>query len=242
MMLYFAAVTGYGFYSYHSNKASTLKNIDEKLILIASGIKRSLPKGFHDRAMEKDSISKIEDSNNVLALSDYLKKTDVMPTGILRVFTLVKKDGKVYYTSSSKTEKELELAIETPYFLSYDDASIEVISAFESDDPTFVSEKSKWGCLRKILIPEKSLKGIPYLAGVDIDIMQVEKKLNKHFWSSTAICTIFIILVIPLIFLFKRSEKEHVEEFENLKEMLHQKSMHRTTKIEEKINEYIRKK
>ena len=241
-MLYCAAVIGYCCYSYHSNKRETLNGIDEKLILIASGIKRSLPKDFHDRAVDKDSISKIQDSNNVLALSDYLKKTDVMSTELLTVYTLVKKNGIIYYTSSSKQEKELKVAIETPYFLSYDDASLEVLSAFDKSEPTFVSESTQWGCLRKVLIPEYSPKGKLYLSGVDIDIMQVENKLNKHLWMSIGICTAFILLIFPFIILYRRSEKEHIEEFKSLKELLHQRSMDRTTKMEKKINEYINKK
>ena len=61
MALYVLVVLGYGLYSYKSNKAETLRNTDEKLFLVASGIKRSLSDDFHDRAVSKNSIPKIEE-------------------------------------------------------------------------------------------------------------------------------------------------------------------------------------
>jgi hypothetical protein len=230
-------IVAYGFYSYNLNKSETLRSIDEKLALVAAGIKRSLADDFHDRAISEKSISQEENRKNSLALSDYARKTHVM-----RVYTLIKSEHTLYYTSSSQATEELVDAFDPLFFISYDEAPSEVPEAFDKLDATYISERNKWGASRKVLIPEVSPKGKRYLAGADIDIKEVDAKLKKHLWSSIAISSLFILLAVPFVFLFRKTEKEHIEEFESLKDMLHQKSMDRTTRIERKINEFIDKK
>ena len=237
MALYFIVTLGYGFYSYNTNKAETLNNIDEKLLLVASGIKRSLPSDLPDRPLTKDALSAIDNSNNTLALSSYAVAMDV-----LSVYTLVQDKGKICYTSSSKTSKELENDILIPYLTEYDNPSPKMVSAFDSTVPVYISESDKWHTIRRILVPETSPAGRHYLAGVDIDTLQIDKKLQKHLWTSVAISALFIFLAVPFIFLFRKTEKEHIEEFRSLKDMLFQRTMDRTTKIGRKIDEYIDKK
>jgi hypothetical protein len=237
IVLYILIVIAYGFYSYNSNKIDTLTAIDEKLALVASGVKRLLTVDFHDRAKDENSISSRESRENTLALTNYANTTHV-----LRVYTLIKQGRTLYYSSSSQPEAEFVDGLETLYFLSYDEASPKVFSAFDKMDATYFSESNKWGACRTVLIPEVSPGGHHYLAGADIDTRQVDEKLKVHLWSSLGISSFFILLAVPFLFLFRKTEKEHVEEFESLKDMLHQRSMDRTTRIERKINEFINKK
>ena len=237
LMLYVSVIVVYGFYSYNLNKKETLRNIDEKLSLVATGVKSILQSHFIDRAVRKGAITPEENHRNVDALTDYAIKTRV-----LRVFTLLKRGKKIFYTSSSQTTEEMNNKLDPPFYLPYENVSQEVLDAFSRLDPTYISEETKWGNKRLVLLPEVSRRGRRYLTGVEISTKQIDKQLSRHLWTSVLISAIFIFLAVPFVFIFKKTEKEHVEDFENLKDLLQQHSMDRTTKIERKINEMIGKK
>lgn len=237
IIIYVLLVAAYGIWSYYSEKRNLLKTLDDKLLFVASNIKRILPEDFHDRAVDKDSISHEEDVRNGKTLSDYVNKT-----GIIYAYTMIRKDGKIYFTASSNTPEEIARGDIATYFLEYGEASENTINAFDKTTVTLDTDTDRWGSFRSALIPERSPKGNLYLAGADIDIRDVKKKLHSIFWRAFIISGIFIILAIPFILAHTHSTKERIEEFENLRDMLHQKSMQRTTRIDKKIEEYIKKK
>jgi len=236
VLIYILLVTVYAIWSYNSGKATLLKNLDDKLFFVASNIKRILPEDFHDRAVDKNSISKEEDLRNGTRLSNYVNKT-----GIIYTYTMIKKDGKIYFTSSSNTPAEIARGDISAYFLEYKEACEDVMKAFEKPTVTFETSTDRWGSFRSALIPERSPKGNLYIAGADIDVREVNKKLKSIFWRSIIISGIFIILAVPFILAHTHSAKERIEEFESLRDMLQQKSMQRTTRINKKIEEYIKK-
>ena len=236
LLLYVTVVVAYSLYSYRISKEETLKRWDEKLFLVASGIKHCLSRDFHDRALGKGDISPKEDAKNVLALSDYARKM-----GVKYVYTLVKRDGVTYFTSTSCTDQELKKAVETPYFLPYTEATQPTLSAFEKNTVTYASDSDRWGAFRSALIPERSPHGHLYVAGADICTDAVDKVLRRHMLRSIIIATVFILLVVPFVWIFGKSERDKINEFESLKELLHQQSMDKTTKIERKINDFLNK-
>jgi hypothetical protein len=234
--VYIAVVATYSIYSYQLRKNETLLQLDGKLFLVASGVKHCLPKDFHDKALSAGDISPKEDAVNVLALSEYARKMRVK-----YVYTLVKKGNKIYFTSSSCTEKELAKAVETPYFLHYYEVDPCVLAAFEKDKPTYVTATDRWGTFRSVFIPEKSPHGRLYLSGADISTAHIESLLRTHMWRSIFIGIVFLLLVLPFIMIFRKNERDKINEFESLKDLLHQQSMDKTTKIERKINEFLNK-
>jgi len=234
--LYVVVVAAYTVYSYKTRETETLKRLDEKLYLVVSGIKHCLPNDFHDKAIGESDISPEADAKNVLALSEYARRMRVK-----YVYTLVKRDGMCFFTSSSCTDQELKKAVETPYFLPYTKASPATISAFEREVPTYATDTDRWGSFRSVLIPERSPKGRLYLAGADICTDYVDGLLRAHLLRSCVIGGMFILLMLPFIWIFKKSEREKINEFESLKELLHQQSLDKTTKIERKINEFLNK-
>ena len=236
MMVYVTLVVIYGAYSYISSKKNLLKRLDEKLIFAASNIKHVLPRKFHDIAIDKNAISSETDIKNGKKLSQYIKNTN-----IIYVYTLIRKDNKTYFTSSSNTDTEIENNDITSYFENYSEASENTIATFDKNTPTFDTATDRWGTFRSVLIPLYSPNGNLYVAGADIDISVIDKQLNNFFWNSFAISGVFIIFVLPFFFIQIFSKRERIEEFENLKEMLHHKSMERTIRIEKQIDKYIKK-
>ena len=237
LITYIGVVVAYSIYSYHTQKNDTLKRLDEKLFLVASGVKHCLPDNFHDKALAKGDVSVKEDAANVLVLSEYARKM-----GVKYVYTLVKIGDITYFTSTSCTDKELKDAVETPYFLPYTEATSVTLSAFDKTTPTYATDSDRWGAFRSALIPELTRKGHSYLAGADISTAYIDGLLNGHMWRSIVIAAVFTFLVLPFIMIFRRSERDKINEFESLKDLLHQQSMDKTTKIERKINEFLNKK
>lgn len=79
------------------------------------------------------------------------------------------------------------------------------------------------------------------MAGADISTDYVDAILRSHLIRSVIIGGVFIILILPFIFIFRKTERDKVNEFESLKDLLHQQPMDKTTKIERKINEFLGK-
>ena len=237
LITYLVVVVSYSIYSYHTRKNDTLKRLDEKLFLVASGVKHCLPDDFHDKALAKGDISAKEDAANVIILSEYARKM-----GVKYVYTLVKIKGVAYFTSTSCTDQELKEAVETPYFLPYTEATSATLAAFDKNTPTYATDSDRWGSFRSALIPERTPKGHAYLAGADISTDYIDGILQGHMWRSIVISVVFTLLVLPFIMIFRRSERDKINEFESLKDLLHQQSMDKTTKIERKINEFLNKR
>ena len=235
--VYVSLVVAYGVWSYNTEKNKLFKGLNSTLFYVASNIKRILPPDFHDRAVDKNSISKEENAKNSTILSDYVNKT-----GIVYAYTMVKKDGNIYFTSSSNMPEDIITGDITDYFLKYEEADESTKNSFDQSNVTFNTRTDRWGSFYSALVPERSPGGNVYIAGANMDAREVEKKLSSIFWRSLIISGIFIVLVIPFILAHAHSSKERIEEFENLRDMLHQKSMQRTTRIDKKIEEYIKGK
>ncbi|MCK5845301.1 MAG: hypothetical protein KAG97_11380 [Victivallales bacterium] len=236
LAVYVMVVVAYSIYSYRMRNSETLKRLDEKLFLVASGVKHCLPKDFHDKAIGEGDVTPEEDAKNVLALSEYASRM-----GVKYVYTLVNRGGKCFFTASSCTDQELKKAVETPYFQPYTEAAKATLSAFDSDKTTYATDSDRWGSFRSVLIPERSPKGRLYLTGADICTYQVDALLRRHLLHSIVIAGIFILLALPFILIFIKSERDKINEFESLKDLLHQQSVDKTTKIERKINEFLNK-
>ncbi len=236
-IVYILLVLGYGTWSYVSGSKAFIRSVDDKLYYAASNIRHLLPEDFHDRAVAEDSIPEDEHLRIGRILSDYVNKT-----GIVYAYTMVEKNGKVYFTSTSNTAAEIVKGEISPYFESYEEASQSTLNSFESDVPLYDVATDRWGTFRSVLIRQMSPKGNTYIAGADIDIRTVNSKLRTILLRSIVVSVVFIILAVPFVLAHLHSNREQIEEFESLREMLHQKSMNRTIRIEKKIDEFIRRK
>ena len=241
ILSYLAAVVGYGVFSYLSSCDNELEKIDESLRLVASQAKFILPRDFHDRAVTQNSISKAEDSSNVLKLSRYVSDTTAS-YGVDKVYTLVVVDGILRMTASSRTPEELANAQETPYFTPLGKPAAPVQKALRSKQPVVTTKLNDITPARTLLLPEKSPGGKPYLACSEMAADEVTQRLNTNMWHSLATSGAFILLAIPLVLIFRKTDKAHVEEFESIRELLHNKALNRTSVIERKLNEFIAKR
>ena len=241
LVSYLVVVVGYGVLSYMSSRKSELEKIDESLRLVASQIKFILPQDFHDRAVGEDSISKKEDASNVAKLSKYVSNTTAS-YGVTHVYTLIIVDGTLRMTASSRSAKERAEAQETPYFIPLGPPNSTVLKALRSNQPVVTTKLNDVTSARSLLLPEKSPGGKSYLACSEMASQEIERRLNANTWQSLATSGFFVLLAIPLVLIFRKTDKVHVEEFESIRELLHNKALNRTSVIERKLNEFIAKR
>lgn len=169
---------------------------------LASAVRISsliLPVSFHDRAVDKVSISPSEDKENVRLLTELQKQLD-----LAYVYTVIKKEGKVYFTSSSANEDELKNGTYVRYFTYYDDAPETLKKVFESNKRAFAEYSDKWGTFRSIFIPLKNSRGETYVVCADIEAKKVSSLKSMVIINTLFFPLIFILLVIPLLLILRK--------------------------------------
>lgn len=194
-ILFILAVSLFSCYEYTQNKTKLYRQIDEKLLNSAVGASMILPEEFYARAVTPSAISSVEDQHNIDRLSLFAKTMNVM-----YVYTVIQKEGKVYFTASSATDEERRSGIKlTRYFDSYDDASDELQKAFQTGQTRFGEYTDKWGTFRSVFVPMKSPSGMSYVAAADIRIDTIHQMLKEE--AIGLLTRLMVVMAISLILL-----------------------------------------
>jgi len=98
-----AAIVSFTGYSYHTQKKSIMQNIEDRLYAGAAAMPFIVAEDLQDRT----SLSEAEHLRNVLMLSCYAKQLK-----LTYLYTMVQKDDKIFFTTSSATDEELKASVE----------------------------------------------------------------------------------------------------------------------------------
>jgi methyl-accepting chemotaxis protein len=165
-LMFTGIITGY---LYHSEKSSIMKDIDHRLLGSALAIRHILPEDYNRRVTSASSVSPDEYMKHVRELSAYAKET-----GVTYLYTLVKQGDKLYFTSTSATDKEFQENAIDPFFTEYADATDNMKTTFSTGRVLFEEYEDKYGNFRSVIIPVTLPDGRVYLMGADINISEVE--------------------------------------------------------------------
>lgn len=178
-----------GYLQFSKDKEYRYQNIDQKLQACAENGHLLLGDNFFQIATQKDMISPKEDFENIKKLSKLAKNS-----GVIYVYSMILKNGKIHFTSSSATNEELKTGHNlTRYFDIYDDASAELKKAFEQKIITSSEYSDKWGTFRSVFIPKVGQNGEIYVLGADIELDQIKQDLQNDFvWLSIKIIAILL--------------------------------------------------
>lgn len=194
-ILFTLAVTLFSYYEYRQNRIELYHQIDEKLLASAEGASLILPSDFYTRAIEPSSIAQGEDDSNIDRLSRFAKGQKVV-----YIYTMIQRNGKIYFTASSGTEEERKSGINlTRYFDTYDDASDELKNVFRTQKKQFAEYTDKWGTFRSVFIPMKSQKGTLYVIGADIQINTIKQTLNDKALNLLLRLAVVLALTLPFL-------------------------------------------
>jgi PAS domain S-box-containing protein len=212
--IYFVGLIIYAISVYTLERNNLYKKIDDQLISAAESAVYLLPADYHDRAINKDSISLYEYYEIVYKLSNHVNNY-----GVKYLYTIIKEDNKLIFTSSSATEMELSTGVNfTKYWDVYNEANKDFYRAFDSKVPIFSEYTDRWGTFRSVLIRKVSPKKHVYIIGADYEISSINKGLYiKALYAF--IGGIFLLLIsLPMYFTLRKVYRERSNDLRKIVE------------------------
>lgn len=194
------------YFIYDHNKNFLYENIDKTLKSCANSIVYILPKDFHQIAKDKNSITKQEDEENIKNLSNYAKSFEIE-----YLYTMIKQEDKIFFTSSSANDDDYKNDMLTRYFDEYESATDILKNSFKSSDATYETSSDKWGTFRSVFIPITLEDGSKYILGADIRTQYIEDELDKLLYKNITISFVFILFITIILFLRHKIEKKELK-------------------------------
>ena len=185
-----------------------LKATDDRLHVASRSLKYLLAENFHDRAVDKDSISFEEELRNREKFNEFAKIND-----LIYVYTVVRKDGGLFFSAPTVTEEEAREQ-KVWYFHPYADAPEEFHQALNDGRDCALSYSDEWGNFRTVCIFESSPAGNPYLSCSDVEIQNLAVVQTRHMLTSLAVGILFMSFLVPAGLLIRRFYRAHVEELD----------------------------
>lgn len=200
---------------YHISLQNRIDVLDSKLMYAASNIQNLLPKNFHNRDMKENDYT-FENLYKIFTKMDIEAKK----MGVDYVYTFVRKNNNIYYTSLSGNDEEVREDPNAYYFhplKNTNDSSYDIInSVFDNPRVEFVDSKDQWGEYHSVLMPKLSEDGTVYISGADISKENMYMELSKILYVILFSVSSIIILAIPLISAFKTYKKDNDKGLINL--------------------------
>ncbi len=210
IIIYLSGVITYSIWSYYSHKQEILKHVDEKLFEAANSVNYLLPENYHDRAIAKDSISKIE----FFEITDLLSKQNDN-LGVKYIYSVIQKNGKLYFTASSATSEEILTGNNlTYYWQEYTEADTSFNNTFKRNSVTYSQSTDRWGTFRSVLVPITTKFGNKYLACADMEISFIREILLAEIPITIFKAFFLLLIVVPFVITILRSYRKYSDELE----------------------------
>ncbi len=200
--IYLLGIVGYAVFTYRQTKDEAFAVLDQRLLATASAVVDVLGRGYHDNILDKQ-VPEERYMEIVQALS-HLAAT----SGLTYVYSMVERDGQVFFTSCSATKEELENDDFSAFFDEYDDASDILKQAFLSKKASSEIATDKWGTFKSVFVPMTSPDGTAFIVGADISIDYIDDILNNSLITSTLSSLFFILLLCPLLYVLRKFTKQ----------------------------------
>jgi diguanylate cyclase (GGDEF)-like protein len=201
LLVYAVFVSGFVFFTYAEQKQSTFGEADKELTLAARSLKYMLPTDFHDRVLDENSISLEEELETRRRLSSY-----AMETPFVYLYTLIEKDGALFFATTTVTEEEAE-ARSRWYFYPYEDAPDAFREAFHTKKTVHETYTDQWGTFRSVAIPERSPGGRTYLACADLEISHLNAIIARKTFRAFVTAVVFLFLAMPFFLIYQNQYK-----------------------------------
>ncbi len=201
---YLVVVTMVVVVDYLWHREHMLAEIDNRLRIVAAGVRHVLADDFHDRATSPDSITPAEDRSNRDALTAYAEAT-----GVRYVWTDIALEGRFFLTACNRTEQTNRPGLAVDYFVEYESLGPAERAAFLADEPVFATHSDKWGNFRAVFAPQRSPGGRLYLAGAEYETAAIERELVLSTVRTIISTAVLLLAVFPLGWVFIRMSRQH---------------------------------
>ena len=212
-LFYAVGIAAFSLWSFWSDRSAVLADIDKRLMQAAETIKYVLPPDFHDRAVEPDAIGNMEDTGNIMGLTQFAKSVDVT-----YLATTVPAASQAFFTANSAREQDT-LDIRVRYYWEPVPAEHQAAVAYsvESGQPFYYSSHEPSGRFRNAVIPETSPSGNRFASIAGLDINHIDHLLIQQIPLSVLQGVFFLLLATPLMLAFNRAQTRHLSELHEAK-------------------------
>ena len=228
----FFIIIAFGVFAYNMIDKEYDESINSKLKSAALNTAFILGDNFFNRAIKKDAISKNEDINNTLKLNKLVKNE-----GVRYIYSMIEKNDKIYFTSSSSLPGEKL----TSYWVYYPEASKKLKNIFNINHPFYEVSTDRWGTFKSILIPMQTKQGVRYIVGSDIQIDRIITAKENFIKSIFLVNIIFILIMLFFAYKVKQILKKERESIENIQYKLEDEIDKKTKELQE-LNKTLQKR
>lgn len=202
--LFLISLLVYVYYTYSTARSEIMNAVDERLLNAATSVKHILGQNYHDSINQGFDISFSVYQNKNKQLSELAQALD-----IAYVYSMIMRNNKVYFTSSSYTKEDQENARVTQFLDLYPEATDINMGAFYSTEPVFEQSSDQWGEFKTVFIPFVDSAGNTYITGADITLDDLNKKLQYSVTKAVITASFFFFIAILVaaiyIYLLKRT-------------------------------------
>ena len=197
--LFLVSLLVYVYYTYSSARSEIMHAVDERLLNAATSVKHILGQSYHDRISQGYDIGFSVYQTKSKQLSELAQALD-----IAYVYSMIMRDNKVYFTSSSYTKDDQENARVTQFLDLYPEATDINRGVFYSTEPVFEQSSDQWGDFKTVFIPFVDKYGTTYITGADITLDDLNKKLQYSVTKAiiTACFFFFIAVLVAAIYIY----------------------------------------
>lgn len=211
VIIYVLWVVAYAYFDFKFEKNRLYQSIDKRLEYAALITPALLPENFHHKGLVKGAVSAQQDFSNTQKLS---KLTDVN-SGVKYIYTLVLRDNKIFFTSSSATEQERDTGQGlTSFFDQYKDVDPRVYEVFNLNQTRFLEYSDQWGTFRSIYVPQYAADGSLFVTAADISTSDIQTILNQRLRATVLVAILFLFFAYPLYLLSTQKIKRAAKELE----------------------------
>ena len=192
-----SALFSLGIYNYLYKQS--LAHLDEELNIAVESVSGVLNNKLHTGILNSDSISKTRQLEIEQLLSRVVKNTKIE-----FIYSMVKKEGKIFFVTSNLTEEEIknnEPILLTPY----EEADPAIFRAFDTGAKQTAEYTDKWGVFRSVFQPRIANDGQTYVIGADISLNAVKALNVKSTRNALLTWLALALLFIPLFYLYAKS-------------------------------------
>ena len=183
-----ALVVVYTTASYLAERHLLLGALDQKLLQAVQHARREVPADYHDRIVNRESVSpeeftRIVDLNNRLCLD----------LGLQYLWSCMKVGDQIVFTTATSPSKDVRKRDFAPFFDVHRDPHA-FDAVFATMTPVFSSFQNEWGHGRMLLVPGKDRLGRKYCFGASVNFDEMQAELRITLLHSLCLGMSFLLV------------------------------------------------
>lgn len=193
------AATAYAAVALKVRRDAIIREADGKLLVAACGVKAWLGPDYHDRIVDRHSITKAE-FDGIVAAHDRI----CLETGLQYLWSVMVLDGRIVFTSATHSVLTDPTSDCATFLEEHTDPRVHDI-VLATMRPHYSTFDNKWGKGRMVLLPEYDRHGRQVIHAASIRLSELESALARTVVESFVISAVILLAALGVSWLLARS-------------------------------------